>query len=74
MFLMCWWVASWWENDFGLKAALLVWLVYTVIDVLLLAAVGMKEGLPTRMIVITIVSIIAKLAASYFGGLVGSRE
>jgi len=73
MFLMCWWVAGWW-NDLGLKAALLVWLVYTVIDVLLLAGVAMKEGLPTRMIVITVMSIIAKLAAAYFGGLVGSRE
>lgn len=74
MFLMCWWVASWWENDFGLKAALLVWFAYTVIDVLILAAVGMKEGLPTRMIVITIVSVIAKLIAAYLGGLLGSRH
>ena len=73
MFLMCWWVASWWENDLGIKAALLVWLVYAVIDVLVLAGVGMSQGLPTRMIVLAALSILTKLAAAYFGGLVGSR-
>lgn len=73
MFLMCWWVASWWENDLGLKAALLVWLIYAVIDVLVLAAVAMSEGLASRVIVLAAVSIITKLAAAYFGGLVGSR-
>lgn len=73
MFLMCWWVASWWKNDLGIKAALLVWLVYAVIDVLVLAAVAMTEGLPSRMIGLAAVSILTKLAASYLGGLVGSR-
>ena len=74
MFLICWRVGSWWEADFAVKAALLVWLVYAVIDVLVLVAVGMSSGVPTRLIVLTAISLITKLAASYFGGIVGSRR
>lgn len=73
MFLVCWWVASWWEADFAIKAAVLVWLVYALIDVLVLVAAGMSEGVPTRMIILTAISFITKLAASYVGGIVGSR-
>jgi len=74
MFLICWRVGSWWEADFAVKAALLVWLVYAVIDVLVLVAVGMSSGMPTRLIVLIAISLITKLAASYFGGIVGSRR
>ena len=38
MFLMCWRVGRWWEADFAVKAALLVWLVYAVIDLLVMVA------------------------------------
>ena len=72
MFLICWRVGSWWEADFAVKATILVWLVYAVIDVLVLVAVGMSKGVPTRLIVLTAISLITKLAASYFGGIVGS--
>ena len=74
MFLMCWWVASWWEAHFAIKAALLVWLVYAVIDVLVLVASEMSTGVQTRLIVLAAISLITKLAASYFGGIVGSRS
>lgn len=74
MFLMCWWVGRWWEADFAVKAALLVWLVYAVIDVLVLIAAGMSTGIQTQLIVLAAVSLITKLAASYFGGIVGSRQ
>ncbi len=74
MFLICWWVGSWWEADFAVKAAILVWVVYAVIDVLVLVAAGVSSGVPTRMIVLTAISLITKLAAAYFGGVVGGRR
>lgn len=72
MFLMCWWVSGW-GADFAVKAAILVWLVYAVVDVIMLVASGIKQA-PTRMIVLVAISIITKLAAAYLGGLVGSRQ
>ena len=74
MFFMCWRVGTWWEADFAIKATFLVWLVYAVIDVLVLVAAGMTSGVPTRLIVLAAISLITKLAASYFGGIVGSRR
>jgi len=74
MFLICWRVASWWEPEFGIKAALLVWLVYAVIDVLVLAGVGMSTGLPARMMVLAAISILTKLGAAYVGGMFGSQR
>lgn len=74
MFLACRRVGSWWEADFAVKAALLVWLVYAVIDVLVLIAAGMSTAVPTRLIVLTAISQITKFAASYFGGIVGRRR
>jgi len=73
MFLICWRVAGWWEADVAVKAAILVWVAYAVIDVLVLIAVGTSSGLPTRMVVLAAISLMTKLAAAYFGGLVGSR-
>ncbi|HEU4767159.1 MAG TPA: hypothetical protein VFS77_07280 [Pyrinomonadaceae bacterium] len=74
MFLICWRVAGWWEPDFAVKAALLIWLVYAVIDVLVLAAVGMSTGLQPRMIVLAAISLVTKLGAAYFGGILGSQR
>lgn len=74
MFLISWRVGRWWEAEFAVKAALLVWLVYAVIDVLVLVAAAMTTGVPTRMIVLAAISLITKLAAAYFGGIVGSRR
>src|SRR5262245_34424986 len=72
MFLICWWVGGWWEAGFAVKAALLVWLVYAVIDLAVVVAEGVSKGVPTRMIVVIAISLITKLAASYSGGIVGS--
>jgi len=74
MFLICWWVGSWWEADFAVKAAILIWLVYAVIDVLVLVVAGISGGVPTRLIILTSISLITKLATSYLGGIVGSRR
>ena len=74
MFLICWRVGSWWEADFAVKAALLVWLVYAVIDVLVVVAEGTSRGVQTPLIVLTAISLVTKLAAAYFGGVVGGRR
>src|ERR1700752_1846827 len=74
IFLIGWRVGGWWEADFAIKAALLVWLVYAVIDLLVLVAAGMSGVVPARLIVISAISLITKFAASYFGGVVGSRR
>lgn len=74
MFLISWRVGGWWEAEFAVKAALTVWLVYAVIDVLVMVAAAMSGDVPTRMIVLTAISLITKLAAAYFGGIVGRRR
>ena len=70
MFLAGWWVGGWWEREFAVKAALMVWLAYVVIDMgVLLAA-----GLTPRIAVLFAVSFLTKLAAAYLGALVAGRR
>ena len=40
MFLAGWWVGGWWEGPFAVKAALVVWLTYALIDIGVLLAAG----------------------------------
>jgi len=69
MFLAGRWVGGWWERDFAVKAALIVWLAYVLIDIgVLLAA-----GLTARIAVLFAVSFLTKLAAVYLGALVEGR-
>jgi hypothetical protein len=70
MFLAGWWVGGWWEGDFAVKAALTVWLAYTLIDFIVLLA----AGLTTRVAVLFAASFLTKLAAVYFGALVAGRR
>jgi hypothetical protein len=70
MFLAGWWVGGWWEGKFAVKAALLVWLIYALIDISVLLA----AGLSTRIAVLFAVSFLTKLAAVYFGALVAGRR
>jgi hypothetical protein len=61
MFLVGWWVGMW--------PALVVWLVYTIVDVAVLAVSG-----PTlRMGALVAVSLLTKLASTYLGALAASR-
>ena len=66
MFLAGRWVAGWWERQFAVKAALVVWLAYALIDL----AVSIPAGLTTTLAVLTAVSMLTKLAAAYVGALV----
>ena len=68
MFLAGWWVAGWWEGELAVKAALAVWVAYTLIDIAVLVA----AGLTTRVAVLFAVSILTKLAAAYLGALAGA--
>ena len=70
MFAAGWWVGGWWERQFAVKAALLVWLAYAVIDLGVLLA----EGLTPRIAVLFAVSFLTKLAAAYLGASVAGRR
>ena len=67
MFLAGWRVAGWWEGQFAVKAALVVWLVYVLIDIVALTA----SGLTTKIAVLFAVSFLTKLAAVYAGAQFG---
>ena len=67
MFLAGWWVGGWWEGEFAVKAALVVWLAYALIDIAVLVAAGTT----VRIAVLFAISMVTKLAAVYFGALVG---
>ncbi len=70
MFFAGWWVGGWWERVFAVKAALVVWLTYALIDIGVLLAAGMTP----RIAVLVAVSLLTKLAAVYLGALVASRR
>jgi len=72
MFLAGLWVAGWGgaAGQLGVKAALVVWLAYAVIDLGIVLAAGAKECLPAKMWMLIAVSLLTKLAAAYAGALV----
>ena len=79
MFLAGLWVAGWGpggggEGLGGVKAALVVWLAYAVIDLGIVLAAGAKECISAKMWVLIAVSLVTKLAAAYAGGLVAVRN
>lgn len=63
MFLAGLWVAGW---GGGVKAALVVWLAYALIDLGVLLAAGMTA----KIAVLFTVSFLTKLGAAYLGALV----
>lgn len=67
MFAAGYWVAGW--PDGGVKAALVVWLAYAVIDVAIVVAVGMN----LKIAVLVAVSMLTKLAAAWVGAWVTNR-
>src|SRR5688572_28506571 len=69
MFLAGWWVGGWWQGEFALKSALVIWLVYAVIDIAILLAAGVTS----RIAVLVAISLVTKFAAIYFGAVFGGR-
>lgn len=63
MFLAGWWVAGWWRRALGLRAAWIVWIAYTAIDLAILLAVGLSLGVG----ILFVVSFATKLVAALCG-------
>lgn len=61
MFLVGWWL--------GVREALVVWLIYTVID---LTVVVLASGVTSKLWALVAVSLLTKVAGAYLGGLVAS--
>ena len=65
MFLAGWWVGGWWQSEFAVKSALVVWLAYAIIDI----AIILAAGVTSRVALLVAVSVLTKLVAIYFGAL-----
>jgi hypothetical protein len=70
MFLAGRWVAGWWNGELAVKAALIVWLAYFLIDLLVILA----AGLTTTLAILFTISFLTKLAAAYYGALFAGRR
>ena len=70
MFSAGWWVGGWRYNKLPVKAALVVWLAYVLIDISVLIAVGLTTGIA----ILFAVSFLTKLVAVYLGALVAGRS
>lgn len=70
MFFACRWIGKKFEARFSLTAALLVWLVYFLIDITVIIFAGELF----RMALLFTISFATKLAAAYFGGLAARRR
>jgi hypothetical protein len=69
---VCRWIGGKWERSFAVKAALLVWLVYCLID--LTVIVANFRDLTLWLGILVIISLSSKLAAAYFGGVAASKR
>lgn len=70
MFLACRWIGRKFAARFVITAALLVWLVYFLIDITVL----MFAGELSRLALFFIISFVTKLAAAYLGGLAAREQ
>jgi peptidoglycan/LPS O-acetylase OafA/YrhL len=70
MFLAGWWTGRRWEREFAVKAALVVWLAYALIDLAILAG----AGLTSRIGLLVAVSLATKLVAAYLGASTARRR
>ena len=69
-FFVCRWVAAKWEPALRVQAAVLIWLVYALIDVTVLA----MAGFTLQLALLSLVSLATKLGAAYLGGILASRR
>jgi hypothetical protein len=69
MLLAGWRVGGWWAKECAVKAALVVWLTYALID----TGVLLAAELTPRIAVLSAISLLTKLAAVYLGASVASR-
>src|SRR5215210_3508203 len=70
MFLVCRWVGKKFAARFSVTAALLVWLVYFLIDITVLVFAG-EIG---KLALLFVISFATKVAAAYLGGLAARKQ
>ncbi len=70
MFLVCRWVGRKFTAQSSVTAALLIWLVYFLIDITVLEFAGELK----RLALLFIVSFATKFAAAYLGGLAARKR
>lgn len=70
MFAICYWAAKKFSSGFRLYAALLIWLVYFIIDLSIVAAVGQLSNIA----IIFTISFLTKFAAASAGGFLASKK
>lgn len=71
-YFVCRWIGGKWERNFAVKAALLVWLVYCVIDLTVIIA-NFKD-LTIWLGVLVIISLLTKFVSAYLGGVAASKR
>jgi hypothetical protein len=71
MFLACRWIGRKFAAGFAVTAALLVWLVYFLID---LTVVLFAAELSSTLALVVTISIVTKFAAAYLGGLAARKQ
>jgi hypothetical protein len=70
MFLAGWWAGRWRHGVSASRSALVIWLVYAVIDVAIMVA----AGLTSTMAVLVFISLATKLAAVWVGAQSAGRR
>lgn len=70
-YFVCRWIGGKWEKEFVLKSAILVWIIYAIIDLSIIAA---ASGITLIVSGFVAVSLITKLISAYLGGLSASKK
>ena len=70
MFLVCRWIGKKFAARFSVTAALLVWLVYFLIDI----TVVVFAGEVSRLALLFVISFVTKFVAAYLGGLAARKQ
>src|SRR5215210_2179699 len=70
MFLVCRWIGKKFAARFSVTAALLVWLVYFLVDITVLVFAGEFK----RLALLFVISFVTKFAAAYLGGLSARKQ
>jgi hypothetical protein len=70
MFLVCRWIGKKFTARFIVTAALLVWLVYFLIDITVIVFAGKFS----QLALLFVISFVTKFAAAYLGGLAARKQ
>ena len=69
-YFVCRWIGGKWERNFAVKASILVWVVYFLIDATVLVAFGLTIWVS----LLATISLTTKLFAAYLGGVSASKK